>query len=74
MQAGWDRKREAVCWEYRTSRKPGKYREDEELIMAILTDIRWNLRFVLICISLMIKNIEQFPQVSFSHLRFTDYL
>jgi hypothetical protein len=29
-------------------------------IQAILTCVRWNLRIVLICISLMIKNIEHF--------------
>ena len=35
MQAGWDRKREAVCWEYRPSRKPRKYREDEERLSYV---------------------------------------
>ena len=30
------------------------------LILAILTVVRWNLRFILICVSLMIKNTEQF--------------
>jgi hypothetical protein len=32
----------------------------EFLILAILTGVRWNLRFVLICISLMTKDIEHF--------------
>ncbi|EDL14187.1 mCG147486 [Mus musculus] len=32
----------------------------EFLILAILTDVRWNPRFVLICISLMIKDVEHF--------------
>jgi hypothetical protein len=30
----------------------------EFLILAIQTGVRWNLRFVLICISLMIKDVE----------------
>jgi hypothetical protein len=32
----------------------------EFLILAILTGVRWNLRLVLICISLMIKDAEHF--------------
>jgi hypothetical protein len=32
----------------------------EFLILAILTGIRWNLKVVLICISLMIKDVEHF--------------
>ena len=35
----------------------------EFLTLAILTGVRWNLRVVLICISLMIKNVEHFFQV-----------
>jgi hypothetical protein len=34
----------------------------EFLILAILTGVRWNLRVVLICISLMIENAEHFSQ------------
>ena len=32
----------------------------EYLILAFLTGVRWNLRFVLLCISLMIKDVEYF--------------
>jgi hypothetical protein len=37
------------------------------LILAILTGVRCNLRVVLICISLMIKDDEHFLQVLLSH-------
>jgi hypothetical protein len=39
----------------------------EFLILAILTGVRWNLRVVLIFISLMIKDAEHFFQVLLSH-------
>jgi hypothetical protein len=39
----------------------------EFLILAILTGVRWNLRFVLFCISLMIKDVEHFFKVLLSH-------
>jgi hypothetical protein len=32
----------------------------EFLILAILTSVKWNLKVVLICISLMIKDVEHF--------------
>ena len=38
----------------------------EFLILAILTGVRWNLKVVLICISLVIKDIEYFFQVLLS--------
>jgi hypothetical protein len=42
----------------------------EFLILAILTGVRWNLRVVLICISLLIKEVEHFFQVLLAHLIF----
>jgi hypothetical protein len=39
----------------------------EFLILTILTDVRWNLSVVLICISLMIKDVEYIFQVLLSH-------
>ena len=36
----------------------------EFLILAILTGVKWNLRVVLICISLMIKDAEHFSSAS----------
>jgi hypothetical protein len=42
----------------------------EFLILAILTGVRWNLRVVLICIPLMIKDVEHFFQVLLSPLVF----
>jgi hypothetical protein len=37
----------------------------EFLILDILTGVRWNLRVVLICISLMIKDVEHFYESLF---------
>jgi len=39
----------------------------EFFILAILAGVRWNLRVVLICISLIIKDAEHFFQVLLSH-------
>jgi hypothetical protein len=39
----------------------------EFLILAILTVVRWNLRVVLVCIFLVIKDVEHFFQVLLSH-------
>jgi hypothetical protein len=41
----------------------------EFFILAILTGVRWNLRVVLICISLMIKEVEHFFRC-FSAIRY----
>jgi hypothetical protein len=42
----------------------------EFLILAILTEVRWNLRVALICISLMIKDAEHFFRC-FSAIRYS---
>ena len=42
----------------------------EFLILPILTGVRWNLRVVLICISLMIKYVEHFFRC-FSAIRYS---
>jgi hypothetical protein len=39
----------------------------EILMLAVLTGVRWNLRVVLICISLMIEDVERFFQMLLSH-------
>jgi hypothetical protein len=42
----------------------------EFLILAILTGVKWNLRVVLICISLMIKDVDHFFRC-FSAIRYS---
>ena len=42
----------------------------EFLILAILTSVRWNLRVILICISLMTKDVEHFFKC-FSAIRYS---
>jgi hypothetical protein len=53
------------------SSHPGQHQLSPEfLILAILTGMKWNLKVVLICISLMIKDVEHFFQVILSPLVF----
>jgi hypothetical protein len=42
----------------------------EFLILVILTGVKWNLRVVLTCISMMIKDVEHFFQMLLSHSLF----
>jgi hypothetical protein len=42
----------------------------EFLILTFLTGVRWNLRVVLICVSLMLKDVEQFFKGLLSPLAF----
>jgi hypothetical protein len=53
------------------STHPGQHLLSREfLILAILTGVRWNLRVVLICISLMIKDGEHYFRC-FSAIRYS---
>jgi hypothetical protein len=49
---------------------PHQHLSPKILILAILTGMRWHLRVVLICISLMTKAVEHFFFVHLSHLLF----